>query len=207
VKDPVNRDRLYGDMRENLRRRGGAAALLVTDRGRPELAGKTLEALAKARNADPIIVALEIIVSGDASVASFNMNEDDIANFMRQDFVFTGSDGSSGHPRKYGTYPRKLREYVFKRRVLSLEAAVEKSSGDVAQALGIAERGTLAAGQFADVIVFDTAAVIDRATYEQPDRLAEGMRWVFVNGVQAVSDGTLTEALAGRALRRRERAR
>jgi N-acyl-D-amino-acid deacylase len=206
AKDPVNRDRLYGEMRNNLRRRGGASAILITDRGRPELTGKTLEAIAAARNADPVIVALEIIVSGDASIASFNMNEDDIANFMRQDFVFTGSDGSSGHPRKYGTYPRKLREYVFKRQVLSLEAAVQRSSGDVAKALGIAERGTLAVGQFADIIVFDTATVADRSTYEQPEQLAVGMRWVLVNGVAAVSDGSLTDALAGRAIRRRDAA-
>ena len=88
-----------------------------------------------------VLTAIEIIVGGDASVASFNMNEADITNFMKQDFVFTGSDGSDAHPRKYGTYPRKMHDYVLTRHVITMEEMVRRSSGDVADALGIAERG------------------------------------------------------------------
>ncbi|MEO6444187.1 MAG: amidohydrolase family protein [Gemmatimonadaceae bacterium] len=203
--NPEYRDRLYAAMSENMRRRGGAASLLITDRGRPELAGKTLEAIASARKADPVLTAIEIVLSGDASVASFNMNEGDIANFMKQPFVFTGSDGSAGHPRKYGTYPRKIHDYVLGKGVISLETMVRQSSSGVADALGIAERGRLAPGMFADVIVMDTATVRERATYDQPDLLAEGMRWVLVNGRIAVDNGSLTNVAAGRGLRRANR--
>ena len=202
--NPEYRDRLYAAMRDNMRRRGGAAALLITDRGRPELVGKTLDDIARQRNADPVLTAIEIILGGDASVASFNMQEEDIARFMREPWVFTGSDGSSGHPRKFGTYPRKLRRYVLTQRVLTLEEMVRRSSGDVADALGIGDRGRLAAGMLADVIVLDTAAVAERATYEAPERLAEGMRYVFVNGAAVVDEGKLTGRLPGRAIRRKQ---
>jgi N-acyl-D-amino-acid deacylase len=130
------------------------------------------------------------------------MNEEDIAAFMREPWVFTGSDGSDGHPRKYGTYPRKLRRYVMERQVLTLEQMVQRSSRDVAAAMGIAERGSLEVGTLADVIVFDTAQVAERATFEEPERLAEGMRYVLVNGTLAVSEGALTGALPGRGVRR-----
>jgi N-acyl-D-aspartate/D-glutamate deacylase len=119
---------------------------------------------------------------------------------MQQPFVFTGSDGSDGHPRKYGTYPKKLREYVREKGVLTLEAFVQRSSREVALSLGIPGRGTLAEGQFADLVVFDPGAVRDRATYEAPTELATGMSYVIVNGVVAVDGGRLLEVLPGRGL-------
>lgn len=202
ITNPEFRDRLVAEMQNNLRRRGGAKSLLITGGRDRSLVGKTLAEIAGARQADPILTALEIIMNGDAGVASFNMNEDDIVRFMREPWVFTGSDGSDGHPRKYGTYPRKLREYVLEKKVITLEQMVQRSSREVALALGMGERGTLASGYLADVIVFDTAKVADRATYEQPELLAEGMRYVIVNGQFAVSEGKLTGILAGRPVKR-----
>jgi N-acyl-D-aspartate/D-glutamate deacylase len=221
VADPGTRARLESEMTENLRRRGGPGALLITEQARTDIAGKTLAEIAKARGATPIHAAIDIILTGDASVASFNMQEQDIVTFMRQDFVMTGSDGSDGHPRKYGTYPRKFRDYVFGTRhpspgpldsstgtrpgggsVLSFEAAVHQSSALPAQALGIAQRGLLRQGYFADVVVIDTAQYAEVATYQIPDRLATGVRYAWVNGVLAVDGGRVTDALAGRALRR-----
>jgi N-acyl-D-aspartate/D-glutamate deacylase len=205
VTDPAIRARLLADMTDNLRRRGGAKSLLITTSRQAGMVGKTLDQIAVSRGTDAISAALDIVLAGDASVASFNMDEGDIVKFMKQDFVFTGSDGSAGHPRKFGTFPKKMREYVLTKRVLTLEEMVHRSSGAPAAALGIAERGTLASGQFADVIVFDTATVRDRSTYEQPELLAEGMRYVLVNGQVAVKDGKLTDALAGRGLARAPR--
>ncbi|MGQ0648279.1 MAG: N-acyl-D-amino-acid deacylase family protein [Gemmatimonadaceae bacterium] len=202
VADAPTQARLLADMRENLRRRNGARSLLITESGRQDLAGKTLEQVAAERGVEPVIAALDIVLSGDASVASFNMNEDDIAKFMTQEFVFTGSDGSSGHPRKYGTYPKKLREYVMEKHLLTLETFVKRSSADVARAFGIVNRGELRIGAFADVVIFDPAAVRDRSTYAQPALLAEGMGYVLVNGTLAVEQGRLTSALAGRGLKR-----
>jgi N-acyl-D-amino-acid deacylase len=203
--DPISRARVVAEMERNLARRGGAASLLVTGSSDTAIVGKTLERIAAQRGLSPIQAAVDIILAGGAAVASFNMSDRDVETFMRQEFVMTGSDGSSGHPRKYGTFPRKLREYVFGRRVLTLPEMVRRSSALTAETFGIADRGKLAEGYFADVIVFDTASVADRATYEAPTRLAVGMRYVLVNGVVAIDRGEYTGALAGRALRRGEK--
>ncbi len=205
IRNPEQRDRLVAAMSDNMRRRGGAASLLITGGRDRAIVGKTLEQIAKARNADPILTALEIIMDGDAGLASFNMNEDDIARFMREPWVFTGSDGSDGHPRKYGTYPRKLHDYVLGKHVITLEQMVQRSSYDVAKALGLGKRGALQPGWKGDVIVMDTARVAERATYEHPEQLAEGMQCVVVNGVLAVRDGKPTGALAGKGVRRAAR--
>ncbi len=204
--DDTQRARMLEEVRENLRRRGGDSTLLLTGGGigaRPYI-GKTLRDVALARDLAPDVAAVTLIQEGsDMSVASFNMIEDDIVRFMRDPFVMTSSDGSDGHPRLYGTYPRKLRHYVLERGVISMARMVEASSAQVARVYGISNRGELRPGAYADVIVFDPKTVGDEATYVEPTRLATGMHWVFVNGVSAVKDGQPTGALAGRTLRRR----
>jgi N-acyl-D-aspartate/D-glutamate deacylase len=202
VGNPTSRARLVREMEENLRRRGGPASLLMTSTRDSTILGKTLDDVAKARKIAPVEAALQIILNGGSSVASFNMNEKDIERFMVQDFVGTGSDGSDGHPRKYGTFPKVLRDYVYTKHVLTLEQAVHRSSALTAQQLRIKDRGLLAPGKFADVIVFDPATVGDRSTYREPTLLATGMKYVLVNGTVAVDDGKATGATAGRALRR-----
>lgn len=203
--DPPTHARLVAEMQNNLRRRGGADALLITaqrDTGPVAgILGRTLAQVATARHLSPIDAALQIIKSGDASVASFNMKGADIDNFMRQPFVMTCSDGSDGHPRKYGTFPKKLREYVYTRHVLTLAEAVHVSSELTAQTLGLKDRGKIGVGDYADVIVFDPRTVADKSTYEHPTLLATGMRYVLVNGVAAVDGGSYTGALPGRALK------
>jgi N-acyl-D-aspartate/D-glutamate deacylase len=202
IKDQNLRPRLLAEMEANLKRRNGAEAILITRSRDSQLIGKTLGALALERKKSPIETALEIIANGGAGIASFNMSETDIENFMKQSFVMTGSDGSTGHPRKYGTFPRKLREYVFKKKLITLPFAIRASSALTAETFNIPERGRLRVGYFADVIVFDPKMIGDRATYEQPETLATGMKYVIVNGKIAVDEGKYTGVLAGRALRK-----
>ncbi|HKO17169.1 MAG TPA: D-aminoacylase [Gemmatimonadaceae bacterium] len=202
IADPATHARLVADMQTNLRRRGGAAALLISSTRDSTILGRTLEQVAQQRNETPIDAALQIVQQGDASVASFNMKESDVERFMVQPWVMTGSDGSAGHPRKYGTFPRVLRRYVYTMHVLTLPQAVHRSSALTARTLGLEGRGTLRAGNHADVIVFDPATIADRSTYTAPTLLAIGMRYVLVNGQVAVDGGRYTGALAGRALRR-----
>jgi N-acyl-D-amino-acid deacylase len=202
VADPATRARLVADMEANLKRRGGAKSLLISSTRDTSILGRTLEQVAAARNVPPVEAAIQIILAGGASVASFNMQESDLRTFMVQPFVMTGSDGSDGHPRKYGTFPRKLRTYVYDQKVLTLPQAIHASSALTAATLRLRDRGVLRAGAYADVIVFDPATVADRATYEKPTELATGMRYVLVNGRLAVEDGKPTGTLAGRALRR-----
>ena len=199
--DPAVRPRLIEEMNRNLARRGGPDTLLMTAARDHSIVGKTLAAIAGERNETPVQAAIQIIQAGGSDVASFNMKESDIEAFMRQPWVMTCSDGSEGHPRKYGTFPRKLREYVYKRHVIPLEFAIRSSTSLPAQTLGLKDRGLLKPGYFADVLVFDPKTIDERATYENPRVLATGVRYLTVNGQLAIDNGALTSALAGRVLK------
>jgi N-acyl-D-amino-acid deacylase len=206
IDDPAVRPKLIAEMERNLKRRGGANSLLihslgkgVADRG---LIGKRLDEIAKSRGKSPVETALDIIKEGGAGVASFNMTESDIENFMKQPWVMTGSDGSGGHPRKYGAYPRKIREYVLNRHVITLPRMIQASSAQVAQTFNLKDRGKLSPGYFADIIVFDEKAITERSTYEKPEVFAEGLKYMIVNGKVAIDGGKYTGALAGRILRK-----
>lgn len=200
--DPSLRPRIEAEMRDNMRRRNGPDAFLITGGDDESIRGMTLAEVAAGRDLEPLETAIDIILDGGAGVGSFNMNEDDIAAFMRAEFVMTGSDGSGGHPRKYGTYPRKIRKYVLEDSVLTMARMIEASSGQPARVLGLEGRGRVEVGAFADVAVFDPATIRDEATFLEPTKLATGMRWVLVNGVLAVDDGEPTHTLAGQVLTR-----
>ena len=105
------------------------------------------------------------------------------------------------HPRSYGTYPRILGRYVREYKWLTLEDAIRKMSGATAARLSIRDRGELKEGWYADIMIFDPNTVIDRATYEQPHQLSEGVIHVLVNGVPVVADGKVTGAKPGRIVR------
>ncbi|MGH9755525.1 MAG: prolyl oligopeptidase family serine peptidase [Blastocatellia bacterium] len=202
IDDPAIRPKLITEMEQNLKRRGGAKSLLIRSGADRSLVGKRLDEIARSRGKSAIETALDIIKAGNAGVTSFNMTESDIENFMKQSWVMTGSDGSGGHPRKYGAYPRKIREYVLNRRVLTLPRMIQSSSLQVAETFNLKDRGKLGPGYFADVIVFDEKTIADRATYENPEIIAEGMKYVIVNGKVAIDGGKYTGAMAGQALRK-----
>jgi N-acyl-D-aspartate/D-glutamate deacylase len=197
IADAPTRARLVKDMTDNLRRRGGPESLLMTSTRDSTILGKTLAQIAAARGVPPVEAAIQIILNGGSSVASFNMNEKDIEAFMRRPWVMTGSDGSGGHPRKYGTFPKKWAEYVKEKKVLTPEAFVHQSSALTAQTFGLRDRGVLAQGKYADVVVFDDATFRDRATYQKPTELATGMKYVVVNGEVVVDNGAYANITPG----------
>jgi N-acyl-D-aspartate/D-glutamate deacylase len=182
-------------MADNLRRRGGAASLLITEG--PHKGRRLSEVPGQA---DPLTAAIAVIRVADPAVASFNQTESDIAAFMARPWVMTGSDASTGHPRAFGSFARKYAEYVVRRRVVSLRDFIERSTRLTADTFGLADRGRLRRGAFADIVVFDPRTYQAHATYEQPSLLASGVRAVLVNGVPAVENGKLTGEAAGRAL-------
>ncbi len=201
IDDPAIRPRLIAEMTRNMDRRGGPETLLITSSKDKQIVGKTLDRIAAERHVSPVDAALAIVKAGGASVASFNMREDDVRNFMREDWVMTCSDGSTGHPRKYGTFPRKLRKYVFDEHIITLPFAIRSGTSLTAETFGLKDRGLLKTGYFADVVVFDPQTIRDLATFEKPEVLSTGVRYLLVNGQLAVDDGQLTDALAGRVLR------
>ena len=198
--DAAIASRLRAAIEENLRKRGGAGALLIAEGGNR---GRTLEQVANTRRENPVTAAIALVRSADAAVVSFNQSEQDIAAFMKQPWVMTSSDAFTGHPRVYGSFARKYRKYVAAEGVLSLREFIERSSALTADTFKIEGRGRLKAGAYADVVVFDPKRYAERATYEQPTRLSEGVQTVVVNGALAVDEGRLTKRAAGRALRHR----
>ena len=197
--DPALAARLHGGMSENLRKRGGAAALLITEGAER---GRTLAAVATRLGTDAVGAAIATIRVHDPAVASFNQSETDIAAFVRRPWVMTGSDASTGHPRVYGSFARRYAKYVKSERVLTLRQFIERSSALTADTFGLTGRGRLRRGAFADVVVFDPATYAERATYEQPTVFAQGVQTLLVNGAIVVDGGVATGRAAGRPLPR-----
>lgn len=209
--DPPTRARIRAEVVENLARRGGAARIQFRRfPPEPAIEGRTLAEVAASRGLAAPDAALDLLRQGTPAIVSFNMDERDLRLFMVQPWTMTASDGDlpewgTGvpHPRSYGTFPRKLRRYVVEENVMPLEAAIRSMTGLPATVYRIPDRGFIRPGAAADLVVFDLARVNDPATFTEPHQLAEGMVHVLVNGVPAVLDGQVTEAKAGRVLRRR----
>ena len=151
-----------------------------------------------------------LISGGRAGKLTFSMTDENVAMQLRKPWVVIGTDAEGfdpdsakglTHPRAYGSYPRLLGKYVREEHVLTLEDAIRKFSSGVAERLSLPDRGLLRAGMYADVVVFDPATIIDKATYEKPHQLSVGVQEVFVNGVEVLRDGVHTGAKPGRALR------
>lgn len=190
------------DVRENIRKRGGPPSLLITRYADTTLIGKHLGEIAEIWNLDAVDAAVEIARNGNARLASFNMQESDITHFMQQDWVVTGSDGSSGHPRKYGSFPRKLEKYVLDENVMGLPEFIKKSSGLTADIFQIKNRGYLKVGYKADIIIFKPEEVKEKADFQNPEALTVGMEWVIVNGKVVIDKGVFTGKLVGQVVKR-----
>jgi N-acyl-D-aspartate/D-glutamate deacylase len=105
------------------------------------------------------------------------------------------------HPRGYGTFPRILRKYVRQEHLITLEDAIRKFTSLPAQRMRLADRGVIKQGMWADIVIFDPDQIRDLATFEQPNQFSVGMRFVLVNGVPVIAEGTTTNALPGKVLR------
>jgi N-acyl-D-amino-acid deacylase len=223
LQDPATRRKIIDAIRtptdewENLYLAAGSPerVLLVgfkTEKLKP-LTGKTLAEVARVRGTSPEETIVDLMLEDRTRVDAvyFLMSEENIEKQLRQPWVSLGSDAasmategvflkSSTHPRAYGNFARLLGHYVRDRKVLTLADAVRRLSGLPATNLGLADRGYLRPGMFADVVVFDPATIADRATFEKPHQYAVGVHHVFVNGVQVLRDGEHTNAKPGRAL-------
>lgn len=224
MKDPAMRARIRqellsnkGDWDNEWQAIPGPEAILICVVQNPALRGlqgKTLAQAAAMRHEDPIDALLNILIEDQAftSVAVFGMREDDVQLALSQPWVSVDNDseGTSPtgllgsehpHPRAYGTFPRILRKYVREEHLLKLPDAIRKFSALPAQRMGLKDRGVIKEGMWADIDVFDPEHVRDVATYENPNQLSVGMRYVLVNGVAVIADGKPTNALPGHVLR------
>lgn len=195
----------------------GPEAILVSVVHNPDLVplqGKTVADVAKLWNKDPLDTIFDLLVADGAStsVAVFGMSEPDVSLALVQPWVSMDNDAHGAapdgllgnehpHPRAYGTFPHILRQYVREEEKLRLEDAIRKFSALPAQRMGLADRGVLKRGMWADIVVFDPTTIRDVATFENPNQLSEGMHFVLVNGVPVIDNGKQTDALPGRVLR------
>ena len=182
----------------------------------PSLVGKSIADIASARLQDPITTYLALLQQSEAlaiekgvlrqevaGIVAHAMSERDIEIFMAWDHTNICSDGEEGaHPRAYGAYPRVLARYVRDKAVLTLEQAVRKMSALAAAHVGIDDRGLLATGMHADLVLFDPDKVQDHASIENPRAISTGIDRVWVNGKPVVVDGSLNPGLHGHILRR-----
>jgi N-acyl-D-aspartate/D-glutamate deacylase len=181
-----------------------------------DLVGRSVEDIAAARGVPPAEAFLQVVEqsAGSAVMVAFGRSEEDLRAVLAHPRSMIGSDGlgldpdgpSGGgmpHPRSYGCYPRLLGRYVRDLGALSLEAAVHKATFQVAERFGIPDRGLIAPGWIADLVVFDLARITDPATFTDPQQMAVGVEAVMVSGRLAVEGGTQSGELAGVVLRRR----
>jgi N-acyl-D-amino-acid deacylase len=177
------------------------------------LQGKTLAQVATERKIGPVETLMDLLAEDESRISTvyFMMTEDNVRKLIKLPWISFGSDEASQapegvflkampHPRAYGNFARLLGKYVREEKLISLEEAIRKLTSLPATNLGLERRGQLKDGFYADLVVFDPAAIADRATYENPHHYSVGVQHVVVNGVLALRDGKPTGAKPGRAL-------
>lgn len=225
LKDPTTREKLKQEMRavsdkwENfyLGAGGGSGIMVasVLNRDLAKYEGKRVSEVARMMSkSDEIDALMDLLIAdnGQTSAIYFLMSEDDVKLAMKQPWVSVGVDHGAvattgllaegrAHPRGYGSFPRILGRYVRDERVLSLSEAIRKMTSLAANRVHLADRGLLKPGFFADVVVFNPQQINDVATFEDPNRLSVGMRFVIVNGQLVIDSGKQTIARPGRPIR------
>ena len=186
---------------------GGPANVLITGyRPDPSFNGRTVEEVAKASGKDAVTTIIEMIRAAGPGIGIIgtSMTEEDLARIVVHPQVMICSDGglSGRHPRGYGAFPRVLGRFVRELGLLSLPEAIAKMTSRSAARLGTPDRGTLAVGKMADVVVFDRNTIADKGTPREPSIPPVGMRHVIVNGELVLRDGQMTSARPGRPVRR-----
>ena len=203
---PSRRHEDRAEIEKGLANVGGADKVLITGyAANRSYEMRTMAEIAAAKNTSPIDLYIEIVKNGGARVVCNSMSEADVRAFYQRPWVMVSSDGGIGsrHPRGTGTFTRVLGKFVRESKWLELEEAVRKMTSMPAARLGLKDRGRIKKGMKADLVLFDAKAVIDNATFAEPQKLSTGMRAVFVNGTRVWDGERVTKALAGSILKRR----
>lgn len=222
--DPAIRKRVINEMRtrtdswENLLLMAGSPERVVlvgfANDSLKRFTGQSLAAVAKVHGKSPEETAMDLVIADSTRVSTvyFMMSEDNIKRQLQLPYVSLGSDAesaapegvflkSSTHPRAYGNFARLFARYVRDEHVITLQEAIRRVTSLPATNLKIQRRGALAAGNFADIVVFDPDKIQDHATFEKPMQYATGMAFVLVNGTVVLSEGEHTGATPGRVVR------
>lgn len=196
--DQSIRAQLESETNENIRRRGGAERQLITAFKDDSFVGLTLAQAASKLNMTPFEAVITLVPQGRVRIASFNMSEADVTAIMQQPWVVTSSDGSNGHPRKYGSFPKKFSDFVLDKQLLTIAQFINRSSAQTASVLGLKDRGEISIGKVADVVIFNPVNFKANASYQKWNEYASGVKYVWVNGELSIAEGEYTKALAGK---------
>ena len=183
---------------------GGPDKVLITSASQfPAYEGKTLDQAAAIAGQTPVETYIDIVKRGGAGVIGYGMTESDVKNFYQTPWVMVSSDGGIGsrHPRGTGTFTRVLARFVRENKWLTLDEAIRKMTSAPATRLGLKDRGLIKKGMKADLVLFDPNAVLDRATFTEPQLISAGVRSVYVNGVRVWDGEKVTGKMAGSILR------
>ena len=214
--DPPTAKLVRTDIAHEIRRRGGAENITIYEFTDKSLYGKSLADIARMWKLDPVETAIKIQMdglpdrNGGARMRGFSMAEFDMEHIAKQPWVATSTDGGialpadgpATHARFYGSFTRKIRHYAIDRGAISLEHAIRSSTALPARIMSLADRGQIREGFAADIVIFDLAAVRDKATFFEPHQHSEGVEHVLINGIAVVDGGKLTHQRPGRVLSR-----
>jgi N-acyl-D-amino-acid deacylase len=210
------RERVLREMKETLKESGFKDfdyAVVAGYEPNPSFNGKSIAAITrdvrgKKDVKSQIEQMIEMYMAGGAAMIYHGMSEADVQNIMREPFTMIASDSGVRrigegvpHPRGYGNNARVLGHYVRELKLLSLEDAIRKMTSLPAQTFNLRDRGLLREGFAADLVIFDDATIIDRATFEEPHQYPTGISYVIVNGEPVVAEGQMTEARPGQPLK------
>lgn len=206
--DPELLEKIKIEMEANLERRGGAESIQIADYSADtQMEGLRLNQISDMLDESPIDAALSLIKVQNPRIVSFNMHDDDVERFMQQSWTMTSSDGGlvemgDGvvHPRNYGSFPRKIYQYVQQQQVIELPFAIRSMTSLPASVFGMHDRGLIRAGQIADITIFNPETIRDNATYSDPHQLSQGVEYVIINGKFAVKSGEYQDELTGKVL-------
>lgn len=216
--DPADRTRIRSDLAIRVRQDPGDFDLIVISSVRSEenrsVIGMNVEQIAEEWGLEPVDAILKLMEENESvGFIGHGMSEENVDQVLSHPLVMIGSDGSSmaprgeaarsrPHPRSYGTFPRVLGHYCRERGLFDLPTAVRKMTSMPADRMGIPDRGRIARGMKADLVVFDAGTVRDEATFDDPHRYPTGIQHVMVNGEMVVEGGAHTGARPGAVLRR-----
>lgn len=219
LREPAERQRLRELLPDRFVLDPGGPDLIVISSLRSaanrRFVGKSLTEIAATWRTDPADAMLRLLDEEEAEVGyvGHGMSAENVERVLSHPLVMIGSDGASmapegpaaarqPHPRSYGTFPRVLGHFVRERGLFDLATAVRKMTSMPAEQVGLADRGRIAQGMKADLVLFDASTVADEATYDDPHRYPTGIRHVLVNGEPVVAAGEHTGARPGRILRK-----
>ena len=209
LRDPALLPQIIEEMKRTVESGLGPQVIVISRfEEQPEWEGMSLADISRMLEISPTEAALKLVLMGDPSIVVHSMSPDDVERFMSKPYIATSSDGGNPvfgqglpHPRSYGAFPHKLREYVLKNQVITMEFAIRAATSLPAEILGLQDRGLIREGNVADIVVFDPELISDKATFGDPHQYSVGISYLLIDGKIVIDHDEFTGELAGKPLK------